>query len=85
MGPGNQLKFAEVFVGRGRKVFYHFEMSVMVSLKTSEELESTCKVHESSSNNKKHLELNKPQGRALKHQWIQHFNFDSFSYAEKER
>ena len=45
-------------------------MSVMVSLKTSEELERTCKSHESSSNSRKHAKLNKPQGRALKHQWI---------------
>lgn len=51
-------------------MFYHFEMSVMASLNTSEELERACKYHESSSNNRKHVELNKPQGRALKHQRI---------------
>jgi len=85
LGLGNQLRFAEVSVGRGRQVFYHFEMNVMVSLKTGEDLERACNLHESSSNNRKHLKLNKPQGKAMKHQLIPPFNLDSFSYAEKER
>lgn len=68
LGLGNQLRFAEVFVGRGRQVFWHFEMNEMMSLKTGEELERACKCHESSSNSIKHVKLNKPQGRALKHQ-----------------
>jgi len=85
LGPGNQHRFAEVSVGRGRQVFYHFEMNVMVRIKTGEELERACNIHESCSNNRKHLELIKPQGRALKHQWVPPFNLNSFSYAQKER
>ena len=82
LGLGNQLRFAEVSVGRGRQVFYHFEMNVMVSLKTGENLERACKCHESSSDSRKHVKLNKPQGKALKHQWILPFTLDTFSYAE---
>jgi len=33
LGMGNQLRFAGVFVGRGRKVFWHSELDVMVSLR----------------------------------------------------
>jgi len=60
LGLGNQHRFAEVFVGQGRQVFYHFDMSVMVSLNTGEELERECNCHESTSNNRKLLKLNKP-------------------------
>ena len=59
MGPGNELSFAEVSVGRGRKVIYYLELSEMESLKTGEELERAWKC-QSSSNNRKHVKLNKP-------------------------
>ena len=60
-------------------------MNVMVSLNIGEELDRACEVYESSSNNRKHLELNKTQRQSTEHQWIPPFNLDSFSYAEKER
>jgi len=54
LGSRNQLRIAGGFVGRGRQVFWHFELGVMASLKIGEELERACKVHESSSNSRKH-------------------------------
>ena len=50
-----------------------------MSLNTGEELERACKCHEFSSNSRKHVELNKPQGRALKHQIIPPFKLDSLN------
>ena len=46
----------------------------MVSLKIGEEMDRAWNCHESSSNNRKYVELNKTQGRALKHQWIPPLN-----------
>jgi len=51
LGLGNGHSLVEVFVGRGRKMVYYFEMSEMESLKIGEELERAWKSQESSSNN----------------------------------
>jgi len=72
-------------MGKGRQMFWHFEIDVMVSLKIGEELERECKFHESSSNKRKDLKLNVTSRQSTELQWIPPINLVSCSYVEKYR